>query len=287
MENPKEKREINHMNTHKLILLLSALFLFVQCSHAQMKFMSYNIRYDNKDDGDNWWELRKDEVVHLLQYYSPEFIGLQEAMPNQLTFIADHLDNYNFIGHGRDGSGTDSEATPIFYNKYEFNLIKSDIFWLSETPKKPSKGWDASLNRIVVYGSFENQGTGDTLHVFNCHFDHLGAQARENSSKQLIDYIKDKNLSHKKIILMGDLNSLPSATPIKILGQFLKDSYQNHHRVYGPVGTFNQFDTKRVLTQRIDYIFVRNVEVKSYRAIDDKRKNNLYPSDHLPIIITL
>ena len=87
---------------------------------------------------------------------------------------------------------------------------------------------------------------------------------------------------------MGDLNCLPIEMPIKILSQYLKDSFiENSHSVYGPIGTFNEFDIGRVLTQRIDYIFVRNIDVKSYRAIDDKRKNNLYLSDHLPLLIKI
>ena len=250
--------------------------------------MSYNIRYDNPNDGENWWENRKGEVVDLIRYYNPDFLGIQEAMPNQRKFIADKLEAYSYIGHGRDGLNTNSEGIPLFYNKTKFKLLEKDIFWLSETPEKVSKGWDAALNRIVVYGAFESKTNGDTLHIINCHFDHLGKIAREKSADLVVNFIKSRKLSDEKIIVMGDFNSLPSEKPIQILSQQLEDSFNNdQHANYGPIGTFNDFDTERVLTDRIDYIFTRNMDVKSYRCIGDKRKNNLYPSDHLPILIKI
>ncbi len=54
---------------------------------------------------------------------------------------------------------------------------------------------------------------------------------------------------------------------------------------YGPIGTFNQFDTQKVLDKRIDYIFTKNLKVHSYRNIDDRRNNGLFLSDHFPIMV--
>jgi len=257
-------------------------------SLGQSGIMSFNIRYDNPDDGENWWEFRKYELCDLLQYYQADFIGIQEALPHQSKYIADKLDAYDFIGHGRDGINTISEGVPLFYNKTTFKLLEHELFWLSDTPDKVSKGWDAALNRIVVFGAFENKSNGDIVYIFNCHFDHKGKTAREKSAELLIQYIESKKLSDKSVIVLGDFNSLPTEKPIKILSQHLEDSFHGSHRsVYGPIGTFNAFETERVLTKRIDYIFTKNMNVKSYRSIDDKRKNNLYPSDHLPILIKL
>jgi len=41
------------------------------------------------------------------------------------------------------------------------------------------------------------------------------------------------------------------------------------------------------MEKRIDYIFTKNIEVLSYRHLDDRRKNNLCISDHLPILIEI
>lgn len=276
------------MKYFKLILVFISLFLGFSSSFSQTKIMSYNIRYDTPNDGDNWWELRKDEVVELLKYYSPDFIGIQEAMPNQLKFVANNLDKYNYIGYGRDGLGTNSEGVPLFYNSNNYQLLGQEVFWLSETPQKISKGWDADFKRIVVYGKFKTKKSNQIVHIFNTHFDHKGENARLKSAELIVDYINKNQLADKKIVLMGDLNCLPSESPIKLLEQEFKNSYKiKSASVYGPIGTFNRFNTMKAATKKIDYIFTKNIDVKSYRCIDDRRKNNLNLSDHFPIIIEI
>ena len=276
------------MKYNKLILVFISLVLGSTSGFTQTKIMSYNIRYDTPNDGDNWWELRKDEVVDLLKYYGPDIIGIQEAMPNQLKYLATHLDNYDYIGHGREGLGTDSEATPIYYNKSKYELLNSEIFWLSETPEKVSKGWDAALKRTVVYGVFKDKNTDQIVHIFNTHFDHMGENARHHSAELLVDYIRKNQLQDKQIVLMGDLNCQPEESPIQVLEQEVENSCKTKRILeYGPVGTFNGFDTTEAVTKKIDYIFTKNIEVKSYRCIDDRRKNNLYPSDHFPVFIEI
>ena len=255
---------------------------------SHMNVMTYNIRYNSPKDGENKWEYRKSEVVNLINNYDPDFIGIQEAMPIQLKFINENLKSYSYIGHGRDGINTNSEVIPILYKNNKFKLLKSEVFWLSQTPEKVSKGWDAALNRIVVYGLFKEIKTGEVWHIFNTHFDHRGRTARIRSAELLINLIQEKEIENDKIILMGDLNCFPHQEPIQILSEVLEDSYnESHHSIYGPVGTFNGFDTNRTLNARIDYIFTKNIEVESYKCIDDKRSNGLYPSDHLPIEIKL
>jgi endonuclease/exonuclease/phosphatase family metal-dependent hydrolase len=276
------------MKYFKLILLLTSFSLVASSSIAQTKIMSFNIRYDNPNDGQNWWDLRKGEVIELLKYYHPDFLGIQEVLPNQLDFIAENLDTYHFIGYGRDGLDTNSEGAPIFYNSAKYQLLGKEQFWLSETPEEISRGWDAALNRIVVYGIFRNKATNQTIHVFNTHFDHMGENARLKSAELLVDFIRKNHLADKKVVLMGDFNILPSESPIKLLEQEFEDSYRIENiPVYGPIGTFSGFDTIKTVTKRIDYIFTKNIDIKSYRCIDDRRKNNLYPSDHFPIIIEM
>ena len=250
--------------------------------------MTYNIRYNSPKDGENRWEYRKNEVVKLLNNYNTDFIGIQEAMPNQLKYLNENLKSYSYIGHGRDGINTNSEMISILYKSNKFNLVNSELFWLSSTPEKVSKGWDAALNRIVVYGLFKEIKTGEIWHIFNTHFDHRGRTARIRSAEFLIKLIQEKEIENDKIILMGDLNCLPHQEPVQILSEVLEDSYnESHHTILGPVGTFNGFDTTRTLNARIDYIFTKNIDVKIYKCIEDKRQNGLYLSDHFPLIIKL
>ncbi|MDA8935070.1 endonuclease/exonuclease/phosphatase family protein, partial [Flavobacteriaceae bacterium] len=88
------------------------------------------------------------------------------------------------------------------------------------------------------------------------------------------------------IIVMGDLNAKPSDAPIKLLAENLEDSF-NLFPIKKPFGTFNGFDLDSKLLNRIDYIFTKNIEVNDYKHIQKKLPNKLWPSDHLPIFISI
>nr|WP_223826734.1 endonuclease/exonuclease/phosphatase family protein [Flagellimonas sp. S3867] len=256
--------------------------------NAQKSIMTYNIRYNNPGDKENWWENRKEDVSVLIQFYNPDILGIQEGLHDQVKYLDDTLKNYAFVGVGRDDGKEKGEYAAIFFNTEKVELITTKTQWLSETPNIVSVGWDASMERIVTYAKFKDKNTEKIIHVFNCHYDHIGKLARENSSKLVLDLIKKMGIMNKRIAVIGDLNSHPEEIPIQILTAALPDAFENSPTpVYGPIGTFNGFNPNEKLTRRIDYILTKNLDVQSFRTIDDRRKNGLYPSDHLPVLITL
>lgn len=254
---------------------------------AQNTAMTYNIRYNNPNDGDNWWDNRKDDVVKLLQYYQPDFFGTQEGLLGQLTFIDAQLKDYNYVGVGRDDGKQKGEFTAIFYNTQKFELIKTETFWLSETPDKVSVGWDASMERICTYGAFKNMENKAIVHVFNGHFDHIGPEARKSSAMVIEQKINQLKILEEPIIVMGDFNCGEKDEPIQVFKSFLDDAISNSpNGLYGPPGTFNGFDENMVPQNRIDYIFTKNIgTIINYRHINDKRNNGLCVSDHLPVLV--
>jgi len=116
--------------------------------------MSYNIRYNNVNDGENKWDERKDDVVALLNHYEPLVFGIQEGLLEQVQYIRDQSGVYDYSGVGRDDGNEKGEFTAIFYNKENLTLLTEGTFWLSETPEKVSKDWDAALPRICSYAQF-------------------------------------------------------------------------------------------------------------------------------------
>lgn len=268
----------------KLIVLL----LFCINFYGQTSIMSYNIRYNNPNDNENRWEKRKEEVVQMIIYYHPDIFGIQEGLNDQVSYLNNNLPNYSYTGVGRNDGKVKGEYAAIFYNSDKFELVTSKTYWLSSTPNKVSIGWDASMERITTYGVFRNIKTNDTLHVFNCHYDHIGKTAQLKSSELVIDLIRQKELENKKLIIIGDLNSSPNEKSILHLKTILDDTFEAaKSSPYGPVGTYNKFDTNFVPIARIDYVFTKNLKIKSYRNIDDRRKNNLWLSDHLPVFVEL
>lgn len=272
----------------KIRFLIFLVFIFSLLNAQDLKVMTFNIRLDLDSDKENSWKHRKADVIDLLDYYHPELFGVQEALPQQMKDLRNGLRDFLSVGVGRDDGTDKGEYSAIFYDHNKLKLLDSGTFWLSETPEKPSKGWDAALNRICTYGLFKTKKGGNRFWAFNVHFDHIGNEARKNSAKLILEKIEAFNKRNFPVVLMGDFNLTEDAEPIKILSQNLNDTY--YHSIkkrYGPKGTFTAFDTSKVPENRIDYIFVKRFKVKSYRTIHDRRENLLYPSDHFPVMAEL
>lgn len=268
-----------------LILILIPVSMFAQ----QMNIMTFNIRFNNPDDGVNAWPNRVEMVSGLLKYHEPDIFGFQEALFGQIEDIQNAMPGYEWFGVGRDDGKKGGEFSPVFFNKKKFILIASGTFWLSETPEKPSKSWDAALPRIVSWGKFKSKVTGKQFLYFNTHFDHKGDEARKNSAFVIRDKIKEISGNQGlPVILTGDFNLYPESEPISLIKTFMKDSREiTETPPYGPEGTFNSFNWNAPLERRIDYIFTQGgIKVLKYAVLTDSKEQR-WPSDHLPVFVKI
>ncbi|ASW74853.1 endonuclease/exonuclease/phosphatase [Chryseobacterium piperi] len=265
-----------------------SLMIFALGFSQDLKVMSFNIRLQVESDKENAWTERKQDVFDLLTYYHPDYFGVQEALPEQMKGLKNGLKNYDYVGVGRDDGKEMGEFSALFFNTEKLDVIKSGTFWLSETPEKVSRGWDAACNRVCTYALFRDKKSKKEFLAMNIHFDHVGNVARVKSSELILKKMKELNPGNLPIILSGDFNLTDDAEPIKILSRNLKDSfYHSETKHYGPVGTFTAFNINEVPKDRIDYIFVKGMKIKSHRHINDRRENLLYPSDHFPVLTDL
>ncbi|MFK5890464.1 MAG: endonuclease/exonuclease/phosphatase family protein [Flavobacteriaceae bacterium] len=274
------------INFKKVAFSFISVLMITQVIIGQhYKAMSFNIRYDNTWDKEHSWHDRKQGVINILKKYKLDVFGIQEGLLNQVNYIAKNLKDYHYIGVGRDDGKTKGEYSPLFYNYKKFELLQSGTFWLSKTPEKPSKGWDAALNRICTYGLFMLHKAGDEFWVFNTHFDHKGSVARLNSAQLILDKIRTLNTNNYPVILMGDFNDTPDKAPIKLLKDNLIDAKIIAKNTFnGSGGTFNGFNNLQTKT-RIDYFFVKKVKVLKYTHVTQMSANNKFVSDHFPIFI--
>lgn len=257
-------------------------------SSQNINLISYNIRYDNKGDTINNWNDRKATMAALIQHYDADIVGTQEGLHHQITYLDSALPGFSYLGVGRDDGKEKGEYTAIFYNTEKFKVLKTNTFWLSETPEKVSVGWDAALERICTYALFEDLDTQKQFWVFNTHFDHIGTKARTNSAQLIYKKINEINTTNLPVILMGDLNLTPDTEAIQFFKKYLTDAKDISKKpFYGPIGTFNGFKQDRILKDRIDYFFVKDIKVLSYTHIDDRMANNKHISDHLPVLMTI
>jgi len=261
-----------------------------QIADASTEFsvMSYNIRYNNPGDGIYAWPNRKDRVANLIKYYQPALLGLQEALLPQLKYLDESLPDYDWIGVGRDDGKQNGEYSPIFYRKDTFELLEWGTYWLSESPDKPSRGWDASLPRIMTWGRFVHKQQGDTICYFNTHFDHRGEQAREQSALLITKKVAEVE-DQSAVIVTGDFNAIPESKPYQnmVASGLLADAYHSSMLPnQGAETTFSGFEVSKGLTpdRRIDYVFVgEDIRVLKHAIITDHTQG-AYPSDHLPVL---
>jgi len=257
-------------------------------SHAQeLTLMTYNIRYATVNDEANQWEKRKAHLSQQILFHTPGIFGIQEGMEHQVAYLDRALNAYSFIGVGRDDGGSKGEFCAIFYDREKYQLIGSDTFWLSETPSKISKGWDAALERVCTYAFFMDKKSGANFWVFNTHFDHVGEKAREKSARLITDKIKDLNKDEFPVFLMGDFNLNEKSEAIHFLSSEFNDSrLVSVEKPFGPFGTFTGFEFHEPVKDRIDYIFCsqEGVIIKKYGVLTDS-KDQRYPSDHFPVMI--
>jgi len=281
------------------LLLLSMLSLtgyhsVAQASHPTLKIMTYNIRYDNPGDGINSWSQRKAFVTSLIQFHGADVVCIQEGLIQQVRYLHDALQGFEYCGVGRDDGKEAGEFSAIFFRKEVVDLVVDSTFWLSLTPSVPSKGWDAALPRIVTWASFRVRATRQSFFVFNTHFDHIGQTARRESARLLQDQIR-RIAGKKPALVAGDFNSTESDSAYRILigpvggVPLLRDSFGisrlPHH---GVAPTFFGFDARTTDSgERIDFVFVSDsVTVLRHATLTDFRDGR-FPSDHLPVLVEL
>jgi len=270
-----------------LLILLGLFVVFNSCSdyNTKINIMTYNVRLDTETDSINKWDNRKEGIVSIIKEEDIHILGIQEALPNQIEYLSQQLKNYDYIGEGRDG-GSKGEYSAIYFKSDNVILEQEETFWLSETPEIPSIGWDAAIKRIVTLGVFKIKNLEKKLIVYNTHFDHVGKVAREKSASIILNHITKNNYQDKPTVVMGDFNANPDDSPIKLLSEQLQDSFKVLP-VKDPIGTFSGFDLCSKLLNRIDYIFTKKINIIDYKHIDKKLPSGLWPSDHLPILISI
>jgi endonuclease/exonuclease/phosphatase family metal-dependent hydrolase len=268
-------------------IFLFIYFLLSNLVSEEIKVISYNVRYNNPNDGKDIWENRRSTIVNLIKNENPDFLGLQEVNHAQLLFLNSNLSNYSFVGVGRDDGKTKGEYSPIFYNNNLFDLIKSDTFWLSSTPDKISVGWDASMERICTYAVFKSKTNKKNIWVFNTHFDHIGMEAREKSADLIISVINKLTEPEDYVVLTGDFNLLDDSKPIMNLQSNFNDTNKNLEKTDKSYGTFNNFKLNFVSKSRIDYVFEKNFKLINSRHIIVKTPEGRWASDHHPILAKL
>lgn len=250
----------------------------------QLRLASYNVRLYLPTEWAHLWKNRVDGFVENLYTINPHAFGVQEAFHCQVEDILKRMPDYDFVGIGR-GGGERDEYSAVFYHKKLLSLLDSGTFWYSETPDRFSMGWDAACPRICTWAKFKLNATGKEFYLYNSHWDHVGKQARFNSSEMLARIAGGKTIP---VFLSGDFNATPNTDIIHHLmeaGDF-SDPFSELKLPLTESGTFHDF-TGCAGTARLDYLFHNRQAVPlQYGRLTQANAGahrRQYASDHFPI----
>jgi len=320
-----------------------------------LRVLTHNVRYATSSPSQNEkpWNERLPLIMSQLFYHSRYLDGeadsisatlgpasivcLQEVIHRQLHDILSALNEphgakdkpanvpngptWSYIGVAREDGKTKGEYSPILYPTRVFKLLHFENTWLSPTPDRPSKGWDAGSMRILTTGVFEHKGNLRRVAVFNTHLDNAGPQSRERSIGIILEVIRRTcqrwaveeaagNRQRLNYVLAGDFNSFPTQEAYKALqasGEVV-DAYDAVPAAtrYGSGITFTGFrpdtDEDQDSKGRIDFVFfgptsppcqppnkdtldpLMSWKVSGYAVLPNVFDNGIFCSDHRAVV---
>lgn len=245
-----------------------------------MRIMSFNLLCGGRGKKD--WHFRSPLAIRTIYNYDPDTFGVQEAHIGWMKALRSCLPEYDSIGVGRDDGKEAGEFSAVFYKKDKYELLDSGSFWLSETPEKPGKGWDAACIRICSWAKLKENETGKEFVHLNTHLDHVGLVAMQKGA-ELVATCGSGIAKGHPAFFTGDFNVTPDSAPCKAVldGGFIdcRDAAKESDKGI----TFHAFDYPHYEGTVIDYVFAKgDVSVNRFAVVRDTVDGAL-PSDHYPV----
>ena len=270
----------------RIFLILAALLPLSLACHSQetetLKVMSYNIRYGTADDGDYVWANRREAAAAMVLDQRPACFGVQEALDFQLTYLQENCPGYKYVGVGREDGVHEGEHMAVYYDTERIELEEWGTYWLSETPFKPSLGWDAACRRTATWALLKDKATDRHFYFVNTHLDHVGKEARRNGLLLLVERIGAMNPEGYPMVLTGDMNVYPDDPCLNELRSLMQDARQT-----SPVTDDGQtwHDWGKVSgNPPIDYVFYAGFKgCDQFEVIRQPYEGVDYVSDHYPV----
>ena len=250
-----------------------------------MRIMTFNLRFENDQDGSNAWNYRRHLVVKLIEQYAPDILGTQEGRLSQLDNLEETLSGYGMHTASRVLEHTCQYPT-LFFKKDLFRITEGDEFWLSKTPEiHRSKDWDSAFPRMLSIATVESLESGQVFSVAVTHLDHMGRVARVKQAEIIARWV---HKSAVPVILMGDFNDGPESDAHAALANKetgLSDSWQVLGHPEGKESFTHHAFTGIPQKSRIDWILTtKPPHVRKARIVHDQFDGR-YASDHFPYYV--
>ena len=267
--------------------------------------MSFNVRGSFRDLGRrNAWPNRAALNVATIERHAPALIGLQECQRGNLAAYRENLPRYEHLKGPRYGNVPPHDFNAILFDPARLELAESGGFWLSETPRTPSRSWETRVTRSANWALFRLAETGLPLLHLNTHLDHKSPPARREGSALIVrevDGLLRRFGPDVPAVVTGDFNCRPG-TPT--YHNFADGGFVDTYLVAGNsdaegANTFHAFAGAGFWDQnpgrgprRIDWVLLKDpagrlrlLSHEILRGHDDG--SGLYPSDHYPVLAEL
>jgi endonuclease/exonuclease/phosphatase family metal-dependent hydrolase len=271
------------------LLIVAAVAAAGSAQPLDLRVMTFNLRYASPKPPNSWPD-RRPMVRKVILAESPDVIGTQEGLYQQLKDLGSDLPGYDWIGLGRDG-GSRGEFMAVFYKRDRFEPVAFDHFWLSDTPQVVgSATWGHSNRRMVTWVRFRDRASGREFYFWNTHLDHEVEPARQKSAALIRERMAAVD-ADVPLVLAGDFNCPAGASvafDILTREDGLADTWDLAARhVNERFNTFNGFGAPREEGVRIDWILVRGKPLVRYVEVVTWSENGRFPSDHFPVVAHL
>ena len=254
-----------------------AITICILCSHvlnAQsstdnpqiVRVLSFNILHGATTKGD----FNLDVIAQVIKDTKPDFVALQEV-----DFRTNRAKKYDLVME----LGYRTQLVPLFGKAMDYDggeygegILSTRTFLSSRNialPYSPGNEPRAALEVVSVISE------KDTIAFVGTHLDHLRDETDRVAQAQKINEVFSSN--RYPTILAGDLNAKPGSTPINILEELWKPSYDKEYLEF----TFPSSDPR----VKIDYVMY--YPKNRWRVLETKVIQDKVASDHCAYLVVL
>jgi endonuclease/exonuclease/phosphatase family metal-dependent hydrolase len=262
---------------------------------VSLDVMTFNVRTSAIDDGDDSWSFRREQVAEMIGRLGPDIMGLQEALREQIEYLATMLPQYRWFGvdRGLNGGTGLSEATPIFYRHAELVPLESGTFWLGNMPGRSYGGREQGRggSRIVTWARFYHIESGRDVWVYNTHLSPRPGQQHLDAAQRINERIAAL-APGAAVVVLGDFNASAGTSETWRAATVggLRDAWDVASMREGPAATFNGFQAPGSEEEgegRIDWVLIGGpIDVSTAATIIESPQGR-FLSDHFPVLAKL
>jgi len=270
-------------------------------SSGNMTIMTYNLGCVICNTTTFPFSERVHDIKTIFDLYNPVIVGTQSLVfPHEVKELQGILPNHSAIYFKTDELGQVDTGATIFYRNDMFQLVTSDVFWLSPTPDAPfSEGFAPfrqTIPRLWIWAQFSIISTGQNFIFSTTHFDpHHPCQ--EKSAILALNRTQPLANSYP-IIATGEFNSDSASKAYHTLTSGIQpnsfhfnDTYPMAHIVREDT---NQYNINFTEAKNTEHVFIAGQGsftiyeyIENHYVFDYENFSSHMPSDHPAYAIKL